>query len=246
MKGIVRNLKKQSPIILAIVGSIGVVGTAITAVKATPKALELIEEARGENHQHDPLTAREIVRVTWKCYIPSAVIGLATICCIFGSMALSHKQIKAISSAYILLDQTFKEYKRKVKELYGENADHEVKREIVKDIYDDSDISPEGEKIIFYEEHYGKLFERTMLEVLQAEYDLNRRFALAGEASVNDFLDLLGLEHVEFGNCIGWLSNSNYDFYGHPWIEFKHEKMTLDDGMECVYINIDSLPSVYY
>ena len=161
-------------------------------------------------------------------------------------MALSHKQIKAISSAYILLDQTFKEYKRKVKELYGENADREVKKEIMNDLYEESDISPEGEKIIFYEEHYGKLFERTMLEVLQAEYDLNRRFALAGEASVNDFLDLLGLEHVEFGNCIGWLSNSNYDFYGHPWIEFKHEKMTLDDGMECVYINIDSLPSVYY
>lgn len=246
MKGIVRNLKKQSPIILAIVGSIGVVGTAITAVKATPKALELIEEARGENHQHDPLTAREIVRVTWKCYIPSAVIGLATIGCIFGSNILSRNQLKSLASAYMLLDRTFKEYKRKVNELYGEGADHEVKRELVKDIYDDSDIEPDGEKLIFYEEHYGKLFERTMVEVLQAEYNLNRQFALDGEASINDFLDLLGLEHVEFGNGIGWLSDSNYDFYGHPWIDFKHEKMTLDDGMECIYINLDTLPSVYY
>lgn len=246
MKGIVRNLKKQSPIILAIVGSIGVVGTAVTAVKATPKALELIEEARGENHQHDPLTAREIVRVTWKCYIPSAAIGLATIGCIFGSNILSRNQLKSLASAYMLLDRTFKEYKRKVNELYGEGADHEVKRELVKDIYDDSDIEPDGEKLIFYEEHYGKLFERTMIEVLQAEYNLNRQFALDGEASINDFLDLLGLEHVEFGNGIGWLSDSNYDFYGHPWIDFKHEKMTLDDGMECIYINLDTLPSVYY
>ena len=246
MKGIVRNLKKQSPIIFAVVGSIGVIGTAVMAVKATPKALELIEEARGEDNQHDPLTTRGIIFATWKCYIPSAAIGLATIGCIFGSTVLSQRQVKAISSAYILLDQTFREYKRKVKELYGENADHEVKQEIIKDIYDDSAIKPEGEKIVFYEEHYGKLFERTMIEVLQAEYDLNRRFALDGEASINDLMDLLGLEHVEFGNCIGWLSDSNYDFYGHPWIEFKHEKMILDDGMECVYINIDSLPSVYY
>ena len=246
MKGLVQNLKKQSPVMLAILGSIGVIGTAVTAVKATPKALELIEEARGENHQHDPLTAREIVRVTWKCYIPSAAIGLATIGCIFGSNILSRNQLKSLASAYMLLDRTFKEYKRKVNELYGEGADHEVKRELVKNIYDDSDIEPDGEKLIFYEEHYGKLFERTMVEVLQAEYNLNRQFALDGEASINDFLDLLGLEHVEFGNGIGWLSDSNYDFYGHPWIDFKHEKMTLDDGMECIYINLDTLPTVYY
>lgn len=244
VKGIVQNLKKQSPLLLSIVGSLGVIGTAVTAVRATPKALVLIEEA--QNDADTNLTVIETVKVTWKCYIPSAAIGLATIGCIFGSTVLSRHQLKSLASAYMLLDQTYREYKRKVNELYGEGADREVKKGLLKDMADDSDVNSHGEVLVFYEENYGKLFERTMLEVVEAEYKLNRQFALNGEASINDFLDLLGLEHVEFGNCIGWLSNSNYDFYGHPWIEFKHDKVTLDDGMECVYINIDSLPSIYY
>lgn len=244
MKGIAQILKKQSPLLLSIVGSLGVIGTAVTAVRATPKALKLIEASRKDTDIN--LTVIDTVKITWKCYIPSVAIGLATIGCIFGSTILSTHQLKSLASAYMLLDQTYREYKRKVNELYGEGADHEVKKELLKDMADDSDVNSHGEVLVFYEENYGKLFERTMLEVVEAEYKLNRQFALNGEASINDFLDLLGLDHVEFGNCIGWLSNSNYDFYGHPWIEFKHDKVTLDDGMECVYINIDSLPSTYY
>ena len=244
MKGIAQILKKQSPLLLSIVGSLGVIGTAVTAVRATPKALKLIEASRKDTDIN--LTVIDTVKITWKCYIPSVAIGLATIGCIFGSTILSTHQLKSLASAYMLLDQTYREYKRKVNELYGDGADREVKKGLLKDMADDSDVNSHGEVLVFYEENYGKLFERTMLEVVEAEYKLNRQFALNGEASINDFLDLLGLEHVEFGNCIGWLSNSNYDFYGHPWIEFKHDKVTLDDGMECVYINIDSLPSTYY
>lgn len=244
MKGIAQTLKNQSPLILSIVGSIGVVGTAVTAVRATPKALYLIAEAKEEKEK--PLTAIETVEVAWKCYIPSVAIGLATIGCILGSTVLSRHQQKALASAYILLDQSFREYKNKVNELYGENADREVRSEIVKDLYADTDERYDGEKLIFYEEHYGKLFERTMLQVKTAEYELNRKFALDGEASINDFLDLLGLDNVDFGDCIGWLADSNYDFYGHLWIEFKHEEVIMDDGMECKVINITTPPSVYY
>lgn len=252
MKGFVHNVKKQSPLILAIAGSIGVIGTAAMAVKATPKAILIVRmdkemrRAKAMTIEETQQSTLDIVKLTWKCYIPSAVVGLATISCIMSSAVLSRHQLKTITSAYILLDRTYREYKDAVKKLYGENANREVQKEIIEDLYEDSDVSSKGETLIFYEENYGKLFERTMLEVVQAEYNLNRKFALDGEASINDFLDFLGLEHVDFGDCIGWLSESNYDFYGHLWIEFKHEPITLDDGMECRAINITTPPSVYY
>lgn len=249
MKGIVRNLEKQSPLILSIVGSIGVVATAVLTARATIKAVRIVDGMErfepGQGTTVHP-SNEEIVKAVWKEYIPAAVVGLSTMGCIFGSTILSRQQLNSIASAYILLDQTHREYKKKVNELYGEGADRTVKKDILEDLSDDSDASSRGDRIIFYEENYGKLFERTMLEVVQAEYKLNRQFALNGEASINDFMDLLGLEHVEFGNCIGWLSDSNYDFYGHPWIEFKHDRIILDDGMECVYINVDTAPSIYY
>ena len=252
MKGKVNGIKKQYPLILSVIGSIGVVATAVTAVKATPKALDVIRidreirKGKAETLEDLKQTKADLIKLTWKYYIPSVAIGISTIACIMGSLALSRSQIKSITSAYILLDQTYREYKSKVKELYGENADHAVKTEIIKYLYEDSDIISRGKVLVFYEENYGKLFERTMTEVVLAEYNLNRKFALDGEASINDFLGFLNLEPVVFGNCIGWLSDSNYDFYGHPWIEFKHELIVLDDRMECISINVDNLPSIYY
>lgn len=249
MKGIAQTLKKQSPLILSIVGSIGVLGTAVLTTHATIKAVRIADGMQRLEPDKGKVvypSNEEIVKAVWKCYIPPVTVGLATIGCILGSAVLSRHQQKALASAYILLDQSFREYKNKVNELYGENADREVRSEIVKDLYADTDERYDGETLIFYEEHYGKLFERTMLQVKTAEYELNRKFALDGEASINDFLDLLGLDNVDFGDCIGWLADSNYDFYGHLWIEFKHEPIIMDDGMECKVINITTPPSVYY
>lgn len=252
MKGLISNVRKQSPLILSIVGSIGVIATAVTAVKATPKALHVIQinkdirRSKAETVDDIKQTKVDIIKLAGKYYIPSVAIGISTIACIMGSLALNRSQIKSVTSAYILLDQAYREYKNKVKELYGENADNSVKTEIIKDLYEDSGVLSREKALVFYEENYGKLFERTMTEVILAEYKLNRKFALDGEASINDFLDFLGLEPIYFGNCIGWLSNSNYDFYGHPWIEFKHELIVLDDGMECISINVDNIPSIYY
>ena len=67
-----RVLRKASPTILTCIGAVGVVATAVLAVKATPKALRLIEIA--EDHRHDddpnwtwsPLTKTEIIKTTWK------------------------------------------------------------------------------------------------------------------------------------------------------------------------------------
>ena len=66
-------LKKYSPQILTGIGIAGMIATTITAVKATPKALQLIDER--EIKENKRLSTTEVIKTTWKCYVPAAVTG---------------------------------------------------------------------------------------------------------------------------------------------------------------------------
>lgn len=84
--------------------------TAVMAVKATPKALRLIEEA--EKEKGKKLTKTETVKVAWTPYIPTVLVGASTIACIFGANVLNKRRQAALMSAYALLDSSYKEYKQ--------------------------------------------------------------------------------------------------------------------------------------
>lgn len=244
IKKLPKHLKASSPMIMSCIGIVGVVATAATAVQATPKALRLIEDATEE--KGESLTKLETIRVAGPCYIPSILIGFGTIASIAGANILNSRKQAALTSSYIFLDRSFKEYRKKVDELFGENADKLVESAIVHDRYKESDITPKGETLIFYEEHYGKFFERTMLEVQDAEYLLNRKLAMDGEASLNDLFDFLGLPEMEIGDSLGWSQQLICDFTRPSWIDFEHELTTMDDGMECYIIHISIPPTSDY
>lgn len=237
-------LKHQSPTILTCIGAMGVIGTAVLAVKATPKALRLIEEEADRNPEE--LTNLDIVAVSWKCYIPAFLVASATIACIFGANALNQKQQATLASAYMLLDQSYKEYRNKVKELYGEEADRSVREAIAKEKLEQSKImaSEDKFKCLFYEPYYGQVFERSMLEVQDAEYKLNQKFAMEGEASLNDFFELLSLPKTPTGEVLGWSQDVSFDFYNYNWIGFKHELIRNDDGLEYYAIRME-VPPIY-
>lgn len=113
-----RSLKKASPTILTCIGAAGVVATAVLAVKATPKADSLIKADSRRNHDGDPYAATklEAVKSCWKCYIPAAATGVATIICIFGANTLNKKQQASLASAYALVNRSYSDYKHKLKE----------------------------------------------------------------------------------------------------------------------------------
>ena len=104
-------LRRNSSTILTCIGAVGVVATAVMAVKATPKALELIENAKEEKGEE--LTKIEVVKVAGPTYIPAIVTGVATVACIFGSNVLNKRSQASLMSAYALLDNSYKEYKKK-------------------------------------------------------------------------------------------------------------------------------------
>lgn len=151
--------------VLTCLGAIGVIGTAVAAVRATPKATKLIDDARTEKEQ--PLTKLEIVKAAAPAYIPSIVIGASTVACIFGANILNKQTQASLASAYALLDSSYKEYKNKVVELYGEEADDRVKDEIVKDRYEEDNFElPEGEQL-FFDFNTLQYFTSTMDKVIQ-------------------------------------------------------------------------------
>lgn len=161
---------RNGTILLTCLGSIGVVATAISTAKTTPKAMQLLQEA--ELEKGEELTTAEKVKVAAPSYIPPIIMGVATIGCIFGANALSKRSQATIASAYVLLDRSYKEYQNKVKELYGEDGESQVKREIMQDKYEelDEDELPESDEVkLFFDFSTMQYFRSTMNDVLHKE-----------------------------------------------------------------------------
>ena len=228
-------LKRNGSTILTVLGGAGVVATAVTAVKATPKAINLIEvyeEQKGED-----LTTLEKVRVAGPHYIPAILIGAGTIACIFGANVLNKRNQASLMSAYALIDNSYKEYKKKVAELYGEETHKEVVSSIAKDKYTD-DIRVGDNKMLFYDEFSHRYFESTLEDVIKAEYNTNRKLQCNGGVYLNEYYEFLELEPIPGGTELGWSSGILESHYLAEQIAFDHWKVVLEDGLECCIITL--------
>ncbi|MDR1066196.1 MAG: DUF6353 family protein [Clostridiales bacterium] len=239
-------LKRSSPSILVCAGAIGVMATAVMAVKATPKALDLIRGDSRRNHDGDPYarTKLEAIRSCWRCYIPSALMGLSTICCIFGANALSKRNQASLASAYALLNQSYQRYREAANSVYGKDANSKIKAQMAKATYISADgyslysedLDSESEKILCYDLYSRRYFTTTMASVLNAEYHLNRNLSLRGDASVNEFYEFLGIDKIDCGDEIGWSMDYGIED-GFMWLDFENSHVEMDDGMECRVIS---------
>lgn len=243
-------LRRNSSTILTCVGAVGVVATTVMAVKATPKVLSLIEDAKEEKGEE--LSKWEVVKVAGPSYIPAAITGIATIACIFGSNIISKHRQATLMSAYALLDNSYKEYKKKVDEVYGEEAGKTVRAEIAKDKYTGDEVLLDDGKELFYDFYSGRFFEATKETVLKAEYETNRKMYVEYSASLNDFYRLVGLEPLEEYEEMGWCCGQIEEMYWHNWIEFEHEETILDEdadgneGLVCTIIHMPQAPYIDY
>lgn len=227
--------KKNGATILTCAGAVGLVATTITAVKATPKVAKILEAC--EDEKGCELTITEKVQIAGPHYIPAAFLGIGSIACMFGANALNKRQQASITSAYALLDSSFKEYKKKVLDLYGENADIRVRKEIAKGNYDKETIIIEGDATqLFYDDFSGRYFESTLADVIKAEADINKQLYTNGGAYLNEWYDFVGLEDTIEGNELGWSTGTLETQHWANWIEFDHTTVVMDDGLECVII----------
>lgn len=235
MKGAKLWLKQASPTILSYAAVAGLIATTVTAVKVTPDAVGRIEYDSRFNHDGDSYayTKLEAFKSAWRCYIPAVAIGVSTVACILGANALNKRQQAALTSAYMLLNNAHKEFIKKDK-------DAAVRKAIVDETAKPIDISS-TEKALFYEFNYGELFERDIVDVLSAEYKLNQQFVDKGYACLNDFYELVGLPKTDIGETLGWTRDDDI-----LWVDFEHELVELEDGMECYLINLPEPPIPTY
>lgn len=247
MNGLLRKshtfIKQHGSTILTCIGGAGVIATTVMAVKATPEAIELLDRAKKK--KGEKLTTWETVKIASPKYIPSVLIGTGTLACIFGANALNRRQQAALMSAYALLDNSYKEYKKKVVDLYGKESEQEVRTELAKDHYDEEEFNDDyGDGLeLFYDEYSQRYFRSTEADVIAAEYELNRTLAQDIGAYLNHFYDLLGIDEVDYGNYLGWSTFELVETYWYCWVEFEHTKVKMDDGMECTIITMLTEPS---
>jgi hypothetical protein len=151
-----------------------------------------------------------------------------------------------------LVDSSYKKYRAKLTELYGEEADIQVREAIVKEECKDIDvwapgcgsIDRKGERRVF--EFNGRCFESTMESVINAEYHFNRNFSLRGYACLNEFYEFLGLSKTDEGDVLGWSCGQLIEDYETTWIDFDHHPITLEGGVECFIIETPVPPIIEY
>lgn len=240
------KLRRSSPVILTCLSVVGVAGTAVMAVRATPKALCLIK-AKKDEMEADKLTPIELVQTTWSCYIPSALIGIGAVACIIGIGVMDRRNQASLMSAYAMLNESYKQYRKSAKTVYGGDADDKIHAEMAKDAmvssYDwgyqvyNMDMDSESERLLFYDLASKKYFRTTMAAVLNAQYHVNRNLSIRGDCSLNEYLSFLGVEGIDGGDDLGWDITYMVEEMDCYWLDFDNYKSTLEDGLECIIID---------
>lgn len=209
IKTITRGLKKHSPELLIGAGIAGMISTVILAVKGTPKAIKIIEEK--EKEKNGKLTKKEVVKETWKCYIPAAIAGTASITSILIGNKVHLARTAALATAYTLTENTLNEYKNKVVEAIGAEKEKEISEKVMADkVASNNIIGSEyvlaNGKQLFFEPVTGRVFVSSINDIEKAVNRLNKNMTqdTFGYITLNELFEEIGLEPVDAGCKLGW------------------------------------------
>lgn len=233
-------LRKNSPVILTGVGVVGVVATAVAASKATLKADPVLDETieyKEAIRDNDSLSEKERAKdylylygrtagKLGKIYLPSILIGVTTIGCVIGGHKVLHTRNVALAASYTALNEAFEKYRERAVELFGEEADSEIKNavgRVKKKTNDEGEEEEEPRKDSSVNEGhpYSKLFdevnpnwtknpESNLFFLKSVERYANDRLERYGHVFLNEVLDDLGMERTKAGALTGWVRNNAY------------------------------------
>ena len=243
-KSVRMTISKHSPEILTGIGIAGMVTTTVMAVKATPKAIILIEE-RKNNDDVAKLTFIETVKTAWTCYIPAAVTGGLSIACLVGASSVNVRRNAALATAYTLSESALKEYQGKVIETIGEKKEQSVRDAVAKDRIDRNPVSSreviitERGNTLCYDVISGRYFKSDIDKLKKAENELNRQMRDEMYISLNEFYYEIGLNPTSIGDDLGW----NID---HGYIELNFSSQLADEGTPCLVIDYRVAPRYEY
>lgn len=238
-----RVLTKYSPGILTGIGITGMIGATFMAVKATPKALYLIE-AKKEEAEVEELTPVETIKTCWKCYIPATLTTVLSAVCLIGASTVSAKRNAALATAYSISEAALREYQEKVVEVIGEKKEKAVRDAVAKDQIERDPVTKSEVVIIdsnsntlCYEPLSGRYFKSTIDKIKKAEIKLDRQMIQEMYVSLNDFYWEIGLDGTDLGDQMGWNLSKGY-------MDLSFSSQLADDGTPCAVI-VYGIPPVY-
>lgn len=202
---------RHSPEILTGIGIAGMITTTVLAVRATPKALQLIEEKKNDDWV-DELSPLEIVKTAWKPYVPAAVTGVASVACLIGASSVNAKRNAALATAYKLSETALSEYREKVIETIGEKKEKTVRDKVAEERVKKNPVSKSEVVVtnngttLCFDPISARYFKSSIDKIKRAENELNKQMLhdISGYVSLNDFYDELGLDHTSVGDDLGW------------------------------------------
>lgn len=184
------KLKKHSPEILAVTGTIGVVTSAVMACKATTKLGGILEKTKTdmevirtamehpeylEPEKYTEDDGKNDIRILYaktglniiKLYAPSVILGGLSIAAMLTSNNILRKRNIALAAAYTAVDKGFKEYRSRVVERFGEETDRELRYNLK---------SKEIEETVVDEKGKEKTVKKTVNVVDPSTYSVYARF----------------------------------------------------------------------
>ena len=243
-------LKKYSPEILTAAGVIGTVGSTVLACKATLKVEDILDEAKkksnlinavhdGEievdaeytdkDYSKDLLVNRTQTAVKLiKLYGPAITLGALSITAILGGQHILRKRNVAVMAAYKLCEESFNNYRSRVKDELGEEKDRQfyygITEETVKEKVKSKDgktktVTKKVEKAPdhlcsqyarFFDEanpNWDKSPEQNMYFLKMVQNQMNDKLQARGHVFLNEVYDALGFDRSEAGQFVGWIRN---------------------------------------
>lgn len=257
------QIKKHSPEILLVTGITGVVTSAVMACKATTKVDTIIEESKKSiDTIHEGMEAGNICDVEYteedgkkdlaivyiqtgvkfaKLYGPSVLLGLTSIGCILASNDIIHKRNVALSAAYTAIDRSFKGYRSRVIERFGESMDRELryniktqevketvvdeetgKKKTVKSTVSVVDPNTYSDYARFFDEYcagWTKDAEYNLMFLRQQQNYANELLKSRGHLFLNEVYDMLGIDRTKAGNIVGWVYDEEHPI-GDNFVDF--------------------------
>ena len=243
-KRVEKLIVENASVILTTIGVSGVMSTAALAARAAFKSAEVIKteelaravtvdgEEMTDHPDYVPMTSKDKAALVWKLYIPAAISAGMTIAAVIGVNHIGAKKAAAMASAYGLAEKALDEWKKKTKEVAGEEKTKEIRESIVRDRFDRSFPDPiivGTGKFLCLDEHTSRFFRSTREDIREAVVSINEMIQHDGSASLTDFWRHIGLESTAESDEIGWDTDALLELeWGHgiskegePFLSYK-------------------------
>lgn len=223
-------------------GVVGFVVTTVSAVKATPKAIEL--KKRAEDAKGEKLTPFELVKACYKPYVIPALEEAAAIGLVLYGKKIDSDAIKSMGAAYALSNRTCVALQDKLDEYLGKEKSEKVKEEVTKEVIADTYINhpfyPNPGEVLIMDPILGEVFSSTREKVEAAVDRINCIMEREQYVTYSEFFDVLNLDnkgsikwHIGWNDYTGpasitkWTSCVNKQ--GIPCLVFKfgHDPVTV-------------------